>query len=324
MKPIIIAGNGPSLAQIDYSRLPKDFDVFRCNQFYFEDRYFLGKKIKGVFFNPLVLKDQYFTLHHLKKRGEYEVEDVYCNIMMGKWDREWGNGSSKNLESELKYDYPSVKSTYPYLEKMKEFDALLKFYALYYNLRFTSGIMMLITALAQGYKQIYLTGLDFYEGERYAFEIKGDKRINQRIPAFNQEGFKDSVHTKNVDVEALKLALSLEGVEMLALSPDSPLCEIVPLAPKVGGEFEVLSKPEGYICDFVELPVLKIDDSSSAVSTPTPIPPPHSHDELSDQTIQEEGDCSKQLDCQADHRFCCFYQRLFQKFVSIIKSSNKS
>ena len=39
-KPIVIAGNGPSLAQIDYSLLPQDYDVFRCNQFYFEDKYF--------------------------------------------------------------------------------------------------------------------------------------------------------------------------------------------------------------------------------------------------------------------------------------------
>ncbi|EAH6454264.1 alpha-2,3-sialyltransferase, partial [Campylobacter jejuni] len=49
MKKVIIAGNGPSLKEIDYSRLPNDFDVFRCNQFYFEDKYYLGKKCKAVF-----------------------------------------------------------------------------------------------------------------------------------------------------------------------------------------------------------------------------------------------------------------------------------
>ncbi|EJB0361689.1 alpha-2,3 sialyltransferase, partial [Campylobacter jejuni] len=52
MKKVIIAGNGPSLKKIDYSRLPNDFDVFRCNQFYFEDKYYLGKKCKAVFYNP--------------------------------------------------------------------------------------------------------------------------------------------------------------------------------------------------------------------------------------------------------------------------------
>ncbi|MCE3047134.1 alpha-2,3-sialyltransferase [Helicobacter kayseriensis] len=269
MKSIVIAGNGPSLAQIDYTRLPQDFDVFRCNQFYFEDRYFLGKKIKGVFFNPFVLKQQFWTLHRLKDKGEYEVEDVYCNITMGKWDREWGNGKSKNLEEELKYDYPSVKSTYPYLSAMKDFDALLKFFVLYYNLRFTSGVMMLITALAQGYKEIYLTGIDFYEdgGLSYAFEVKNKPRLSQCIPLFDQEGFKDQVHQKHVDIEGIKLASMLEGVKIYALSPSSTLAQIIPLAPSQNQtSFEVYSKPKDYICDFVELPEIDKKDAS--------IPPP--------------------------------------------------
>ncbi|HDR1825404.1 TPA: CMP-Neu5Ac--lipooligosaccharide alpha 2-3 sialyltransferase, partial [Pasteurella multocida] len=38
-KSVIVAGNGKSLAQIDYSLLPEKYDVFRCNQFYFEDSY---------------------------------------------------------------------------------------------------------------------------------------------------------------------------------------------------------------------------------------------------------------------------------------------
>ncbi|EFP3399602.1 alpha-2,3 sialyltransferase, partial [Campylobacter jejuni] len=42
----LVCGNGPSLKNIDYKRLPKQFDVFRCNQFYFEDRYFVGKDVK--------------------------------------------------------------------------------------------------------------------------------------------------------------------------------------------------------------------------------------------------------------------------------------
>lgn len=50
---VVIAGNGPSLASIDYSKLPENFDVFRCNQFYFEDKYYLGKKIKKYFLDRL-------------------------------------------------------------------------------------------------------------------------------------------------------------------------------------------------------------------------------------------------------------------------------
>lgn len=34
---VVVAGNGPSVKEIDYSLLPNDYDVFRCNHFYLED-----------------------------------------------------------------------------------------------------------------------------------------------------------------------------------------------------------------------------------------------------------------------------------------------
>ncbi|EOW2579722.1 alpha-2,3-sialyltransferase, partial [Campylobacter upsaliensis] len=40
-KKAIIAGNAPSLKNIYYALLPQDYDVFRCNQFYLEDKYSL-------------------------------------------------------------------------------------------------------------------------------------------------------------------------------------------------------------------------------------------------------------------------------------------
>lgn len=259
-KPIVIAGNGPSLAQIDYSRLPEDFDVFRCNQFYFEDKYFLGKKIKGVFFNPFVLKEQFFTLHHLKKRGEYEVEDIYCNITMGIWDRQDEDGKLKNLEQILEYDFPSVKNTYPYLKQMQEFNALHKFYALYYEKRFTTGILMLIVAIAQGYKEIYLTGIDFYEngGLSYAFNVKNKKNLILQMPSFAYDDFRDLAHSKNVDIEAIRIAMQIQEIKLYCLNNSGLLSKLLPLAPKRNLKFEVLSKPDDFICDFIELPKINV------------------------------------------------------------------
>ncbi len=152
-KPIVIAGNGPSLAQIDYRRLPADFDAFRCNQFYFEDKYFLGKKVTGAFMRLHNIKHQFFNLKTLEHRGEYQIENIYAIC--------------PTLNEEKHYigeDYPEIISCYPYIKAMPEFDKLHQFYWLYYELTFTSTIWMLIIALAQGYKEIYLTGLDFYSG----------------------------------------------------------------------------------------------------------------------------------------------------------------
>ena len=76
-KCAVIAGNGPSLAAIDYKRLPKDFDVFRCNQFYLEDAYYLGRQIDSVFFVTWAMLENYYTLQHLMERGEYECKNIW-------------------------------------------------------------------------------------------------------------------------------------------------------------------------------------------------------------------------------------------------------
>ncbi|WP_285657594.1 alpha-2,3-sialyltransferase, partial [Helicobacter bizzozeronii] len=79
LKPLIIAGNGPSIKDLDYSLFPPDFDVFRCNQFYFEDKYYLGKEVRGVFFNPSVFDVQMRTARELSLRQEYYFEDLFCS-----------------------------------------------------------------------------------------------------------------------------------------------------------------------------------------------------------------------------------------------------
>ncbi|MBZ7938178.1 alpha-2,3-sialyltransferase, partial [Campylobacter molothri] len=77
-KNAVICGNGPSLKEIDYKRLPKEYDVFRCNQFYFEDKYYLGKNIKYAFFSPSIFFEQYYTAKKLIENNEYNIENIVC------------------------------------------------------------------------------------------------------------------------------------------------------------------------------------------------------------------------------------------------------
>lgn len=237
--------------------MPKNFDVFRCNQFYLEDQYYLGKEIKGVFYNPAIFKQQYFTLHHLQERGEYEVEDVYCN-----WHSKLDPTNKSNHIENAKLDdfnrhFPHIRNTYHYLEKLPHFLGKDRFFRFFYRQWATSGIVMLITAIAQGYKEIYLTGIDFYTGggTDYAFDIK-DKKIRDLVPDFKKEDFISRVHSQEIDQAFIRMALKMEGLNIYTISPDSPLCEILPLAPiqKEQNQFKVLPKPEGYICDLVDLP----------------------------------------------------------------------
>lgn len=261
MKPIIIAGNGPSLKSIDYSRIPKDFDLFRCNQFYFEEEYFLGKKIKGVFFNPQVLKEQFFTLQHLRDRQEYEVEDVYCNVF---------GGINEEGEKYIDYYFPSIKKASRYISLIPTLHNLLKFYQCYYEKNFTSGIIMTIVAIAQGYKEIYLTGIDFYEGggTDYAFDIQNKANLKSILPQFSEKNFKDSMHSKEVDIHALQTIKQLEDITLYSLTPETTLSRLIPLAPKTNSNpINPIPKPKGFICDTIPLPQLQIKKEKSLKTT---------------------------------------------------------
>lgn len=251
MKPIVIAGNGPSLKSIDYTRLPEDFDVFRCNQFYFEDKYFLGRKIKGAFFTPAIFKNQYFTAQHLRDTKQYEIEDIYCSIFDA-FDKE-----DLRVIRELDYFFPNIKKVSSYLKAIPVLHQELKYQMLYYGKCVTSGILMILVAIAQGYKEIYLTGIDFYEGGGvdYAFLVHNKQELLKMIPEFSDKNFCAKSHSKALDLRIIKLVQEIEDIKIYSITPDSALSKIIPLADvKKRFLMQLESKLEGFTCDLLPTP----------------------------------------------------------------------
>ncbi|EAI4685171.1 TPA: alpha-2,3 sialyltransferase [Campylobacter coli] len=228
---VIIAGNGPSLKEIDYLKLPDDFDVFRCNQFYFEDKYYLGKKCKAVFYNPSLFFEQYYTLKHLIANQEYETELIICS-----------NFNQAHLESEnfrkSFYDYfPDAYLGCDFFKQLKEFDAYFKFHEIYLNQRITSGIYMCAVAIALGYKEIYLTGIDFYQnGSSYAFDTKQENLL-KLAPNFKNDNSQYIGHNKNTDIKALEFLEKTYKINLYCLSPNSSLANFIEIAPNLNSRF---------------------------------------------------------------------------------------
>ena len=84
--------------------------------------------------------------------------------------------------------------------------------------------------------------------------MSSKENINTRVPSFKNENF-ISTHTEELDIEAIKLALTLHDIKLYAISPNSALSEILPLAPvQNSSPFEIENKPEGYICDLMKIP----------------------------------------------------------------------
>lgn len=247
-KSIIIAGNGTSLKSIDYSLLPKDYDVFRCNQFYFEDHYFLGKKIKKVFFNCSVIFEQYYTFMQLIKNNEYKYE--YADIILSSFVN-LGDSELKKIKNVQKL-LTQVDIGHYYLNKLPAFDAYLQYNELYENKRITSGVYMCAVATAMGYKDLYLTGIDFYQekGNPYAFYHQKENII-KLLPYFSQNKSQSDIHSMEYDLNALYFLQKHYGVNIYCISPESPLCNYFPLSPLNNPITFILEEKKNYTQDIL-------------------------------------------------------------------------
>ncbi|HEH5157299.1 TPA: alpha-2,3-sialyltransferase, partial [Campylobacter coli] len=244
MQNVIIAGNGSSFQSINYQRLPKEYDIFRCNQFYFEDKYYLGKNIKAAFFNPYPFLQQYHTAKQLVFNNEYKIENIFCSTFNLPFIEK------DNFINKFYDFFPDAKLGHKIIENLKEFYAYIKYNEIYLNKRITSGIYMCAIAVALGYKNIYLCGIDFYEGETiYPFEAMS-KNIKKTFPWMKD--FKPSnCHSKEYDIEILKLLESIYKVNFYALCDNSALVNYFSLSASTDNDFILENKSGSCIRDIL-------------------------------------------------------------------------
>lgn len=246
---VIIAGNGPSLASIDYSKLPESFDVFRCNQFYFEDKYYLGKKIKKVFFRPSVFFEQYFTIHHIIGQNEYSCEEI---VFAGN-DRldKYKHGRILNYAVDVVDGYDK------YISTIQKFDVYKNFNTLYYGKYISMGVYMCAVAVACGYKEIYLAGMDFYDSNMKTYAFGGDrKNINTLIGSLSDTSIQyqnsNNFHNVNTDIDALNFLIRHYGINIFTLSESSAANKYFTLSEHENNiEFIVLEKMNNSIKDIL-------------------------------------------------------------------------
>ncbi len=234
---VVIAGNGPSLKDIDYRRLPKEFDTFRCNQFYFEDKYYLGKHVTKAFFGGFYHIELNTSYAVLESKKEYTIDDRYFAFISVKGSRRiFEYMSCLKFACDIYYVNPKIAKFIDCNRLMRETIP-------------TSGIFMIFTALAMGYKEIYLTGIDFYQGkDRYMYEEKG---LLSTFHPFDKS--KKGGHSLEFEYECMDFIKTFTDVNIYAISPESALSELFPLAPEQNDNpYIPEDKPEGYLRDIVE------------------------------------------------------------------------
>ncbi|WP_066388763.1 alpha-2,3-sialyltransferase [Helicobacter himalayensis] len=240
-KIALIAGNAPSLASIDYQRLPSQasYDVFRCNQFYFEEEYYLGKEIKYVFATPPVLFEQNYTYKTLHYKQEYNIQNIVAST--------FNLSHMDSLYYTHKEIFSDIINGSCVLENIQEFFTFIRYSEIYHNRRITSGVYMCAFAVALGYTELYLAGIDLYSNKGgYAFNIL-KPNLTALLPWFSLKPA--DFHTAQTDIQALEFLAKTYNVKIYSICPSSPLSQHIPLAkPNLESNAKVLKKPKAQDC----------------------------------------------------------------------------
>ena len=214
---IIIGGSGPSLAKIDYTRLPKDAQIWRINEFFKEPEYFLGRRVDGIFNggDPKRIIDRYHTFHKLSESGAYDID--------------FGMIFADKLFSELpdlfKDQFGSIKE----LDELGNIGLwpIIKYNDLFFDRHPFSGVCAIIYAMLCGFDEIYIAGIDndYGMGTTYAYS---DKKTDANFLRWVK-----SYHEYDLQWELIKKYQEKSGAKIFCLSKESPAAKFFPLAPVI-------------------------------------------------------------------------------------------
>jgi len=242
---IIIAGNGPSKTRINYKRVPKNAKICRVNNFYFEDKYYLGRVVDYYLVGIALLPQQFYNMRYLIENNEYDIKDMYVN-------NHW-----KNLKKEKKMNafFPTVKEINPLINDLTEIIKFFKYYEYYYSKIPTVGSLAIAMAIGLGYKEIYITGIDFYaHDEKYAFD-NGINFLNIRNEQdLNYKGLNPQQHSVMMEKEFIKMIMKNYDIKLYSICEDTEMNTLIEMAPELYENEISQEKEKDYLNDWLILP----------------------------------------------------------------------
>lgn len=224
-RPLIVAGNGPSILSLDYRQLPQNPYVFRCNWFFLEDHYRLGNRVDGYFWsvhNEGMLRGA----EEASRIGGYDFGAFFTPVAF----TDFGDSTSccSKLSFTPSYNHWRIIAGQPELAVAMMMRPLP-----------TQGMQMLVTALELGFREIYLVGIDFYQdpASRYAYQVPAvvaDKWLKSKDLSPGYE----SCHEITVDLRMLQFAQdAYPDARIFNLGSDNPL---LPKSTELRGTGEIV------------------------------------------------------------------------------------
>ncbi|WP_162889373.1 alpha-2,3-sialyltransferase [Maritalea myrionectae] len=220
----VIAGNGPSIKYIKAGQvLASDFMV-RTNNFFFETKYYLGRRVDLAFMggDPRVAPYMFSTLAECK--DEYQIKS-------------WSSHRDKVVQTGM------IHFTYgytPMLYKDRHIKALVNSLSEKYGKTLTTGAYAAIMAHAKGGKYLILAGIDLYAGkDRYSFR-PGSNHEALLGKGLAKKGFDTRLHCKELELEFFEEFNKRDDVELMCIDQSSLLGSIIPIAPPRQGSLPVV------------------------------------------------------------------------------------
>lgn len=167
-RPLLIVGNGPSAAVPAHNRLPEDLVVFRTNWFFLESHYHYGRHVDAWFY---AIEHQLLEqrLHEQISAGIYDVDAISSPMFVPalRDGEEWASRLHELGMAE--WDHWNLIAENPTLGRFLMSRPLP-----------TSGMQILGFALAAGFREIHLVGVDMYESTdaRYGHAVPDDVRAS--------------------------------------------------------------------------------------------------------------------------------------------------
>jgi lipopolysaccharide biosynthesis glycosyltransferase len=196
-RPLVVVGNGPSAALPPQHRLPADPVVFRMNWFFLESHYHFGSHVDGWFFSvPHQTLEE--SLAQEVRTGRYRVDRLLSPMQLpsGRDGDGWGNQLLDVTVEEL--DPWAVVSRHPRLARRFMSRPGLP----------TTGLQALGFALAVGFREVYLSGIDLYESRetRYGYTVTDE--VAAALSAKDVTPGYEDAHSVDTDLAFLQACLT--------------------------------------------------------------------------------------------------------------------
>jgi alpha-2,3 sialyltransferase len=214
---ILVAGNGHSFTEIDYRRLPKEYKVMRFNEFYKEDKYYIGKKVDYFVCYSRALEELYYKLRLVNMSDEYEIDMI--------------NGFYATVLFEPNKHFPTVKLATKLIQENAAIAEFRCFYEYYYEQYVPTGIQGIALAAVLGFNNIYLAGFDMFLDTAAMHPFDEEKMTQEKFSHIHER------HPQNMQTDFLALLQKqFPNTKFLSVSEKSPLSQYIKMAPIIQNE----------------------------------------------------------------------------------------